>query len=100
MADADLEQAKAIRSETEWHSEMNSYMRKVVFDFQQLQGTREKRIEMLIDAFTQYAEESLLPQMQTLVGHIKESKGRISIGESIKRGDEYLRALRESVQRK
>lgn len=86
-------------SQSGWQRMMNTYQRKVAFDFSQLRGTREERLLILIDIFVQHAKDSLLPQMQTLVRHIHESKGKTSIDEAIQRGDEYLRALIEGVER-
>jgi hypothetical protein len=83
-----------------WSPLLNTYQRNVTFDFERLGGTREEQIGILIDVFTQHAEDSLLPQMQTLVRHIKESKGKTSIDGAIQRGDDYLRALRERVQQR
>lgn len=91
---------KMSSSETSWHPMMNTYQQKSVFDFQRLQGTREERVGILIDVFAQEAEKSLLPQMQMLVRHIKESKGKSSINDSIQRADEYLKALHERVQQR
>ena len=87
-------------SQIVWHRMMNTYQRKVAFDFNQLRGTREERVGILIDVFAQHARDSLLPQMQTLVRHIHESKEKISIDEAIRRGDEYLRALVESGEQR
>lgn len=83
-----------------WHREMNMYQRKVIFDFSILRGTQEDLIEILIDVFTRYAEDSSLPQMQTLVRHIKESIGRISIPDVIEREGVWWRALVERNRRR
>jgi hypothetical protein len=83
-----------------WAPLMNTYVGNVIFDFQRLSGSRSLRIETLIDVFSREAAKSNLPQMQMLVRHVEETKGKISIEDAINRGDAYLKALRERVERR
>ena len=81
-----------------WHREMNVYQRKMIFDFSTLRGTQTELIAILIDVFIRSAEDSSLPQMQTLVRHIKESRGQISIPDVIEQEEVWWRALVRSVE--
>jgi len=77
----------------EWLPMLNTLQLESEIDLEVFNGNRVENLIKSFEIFITHASKSDLPQMKTLVGHLKESLGKQSIEDAIKKADDYLDRL-------
>jgi hypothetical protein len=77
----------------EWLPMLNTLQLESEIDLEIFKGSRVENITKSLQIFITHASKSDLPQMKTLVSHLKESLGKQSIEKAIKKADDYLEKL-------
>jgi len=72
---------------------LNTLQLESEIDLEVFNGNRVENLIKSFEIFITHASKSDLPQMKTLVGHLKESLGKQSIEDAIKKADDYLDRL-------
>jgi len=76
-----------------WRRCRNTYEFPVIFDYSKLTGTTEEKLQLLVNTFIKFGGKSELPQMKRLVGHIRESRGKIDLKSIFDKAMDYKRRL-------